>query len=236
MSMENFRLTFHMRTGIILGKYPLLLDSLLAAAMYSEVGDVAQAIEKIPLDRTEGVWHGSAAEFIALRPSSGGGTARPITKQQVTFVSGVNPVRDHESMDGVFLYYNPSRGPYNKTGAMDYKASMEQYQMWSVPRIVFYGRGDKDACRDLAEAFLPFLGKKSSQGFGEVSSVTVDAMNDDHSIVRDGDIMRPVPVSLSDRFGNPDGLLRHMRWRPPYFSGETVQCVCPVEVHNVKIM
>lgn len=236
MPTENFRLTFHMKFGVILGNHSLLLDSLLAAAVYAETGSVDQAHNALPLDRTEGVWHASAAEIVALRAASAGGVAMPVRRQTIKFISGISPYRDLDSMVGVFTFYNDARGPYNKTNAKCYKASIDEHQMWTAPRIIFYGRGDKDSCRDLAETYLPFIGKKSRQGFGEVSAVTVEAMAEDYSITRDGEAMRPIPVALEERFGKPYGLQRHVRYQPPYWSGDEVKCICPVETHSVKIM
>ena len=81
---------------------------------------------------------------------------------------------------------------YNKQSGK-YKSWMESYVKKNVDEVVYYTNGDFDVICSLLED-LRYLGKKASLGYGKVSKVRVEEINEDMSLVYNNKAMRPLPA------------------------------------------
>jgi len=64
----------------------------------------------------------------------------------------------------------------------------------SYKTITFYVRGDMEEVKRLLENYIFYLGKKGSQGFGQVGKWEFEEIEEDWSIWKDGKLMRPIPA------------------------------------------
>lgn len=109
------------------------------------------------------------------------------------------------------------RGRVNTTSAT-YKAYRMPLNVILTPEVVWYAVGEKAEIERLLEE-IPSLGKKTSQGFGQVFEWTVEEIGQDWSVWKDGQLMRNLP--------DPDG---DAEWgvRPPYWlPANIVRCRMP---------
>lgn len=65
----------------------------------------------------------------------------------------------------------------------------------SYKKVEFYVRGNLDKIKYLLENYIHFLGKKSSQGYGEVLTWEFKEIHEDYSLWKDGINMRSIPFS-----------------------------------------
>lgn len=93
----------------------------------------------------------------------------------------------------------------------------------STQELTFYARGVGDEIARLLKAYLTHVGKKGSQGYGRVRSVSVQPCAEDWSVWREGRPVRSIPVELA---GEIEGLRQMFcGFRPPYYLPEH-QCLC----------
>ena len=72
------------------------------------------------------------------------------------------------------------------------------------------------------------IGKKCSQGFGQINKIVVDPTNHEWGVVRGGVPMRPIPVSAAGEFGLSGGVEMWFAYRPPYWHRKNLaMCVMP---------
>lgn len=90
------------------------------------------------------------------------------------------------------------------------------YRDWNMPlplllcrTMVAYAFGDRRQVRHELVRNVRWLGKKRAHGRGRVVSIEVDRINDDYSILRDGQLMRWMPSEEGSRLVRP---------RPPYWN------------------
>lgn len=76
--MNTFKITLTLASPLVAqeGGY-MTLDGLLAALKFEATGDLAQAHNDLPLQRTQGVWHASAAHIEAWHTGRMGFVANP---------------------------------------------------------------------------------------------------------------------------------------------------------------
>ncbi|MFZ3132841.1 MAG: hypothetical protein WA125_17485 [Desulfosporosinus sp.] len=109
------------------------------------------------------------------------------------------------------------RGRINTTSAT-YKAYRMPLNIILTPEIVWYVVGGKEEIESLLDE-IPSLGKKTSQGFGQVTEWVVEKVKQDWSIWKNGILMRNIP----DQDGDSE-------WgvRPPYwYQLNVVRCRMP---------
>ena len=109
------------------------------------------------------------------------------------------------------------RGRVNTTSAT-YKAYRMPLNIIMTPEVIWYAVGDRNEIESLLEE-IPALGKKTSQGFGQVTEWVVEGIEEDWSLWKDGQLMRSIP--------DPEG---DSEWgvRPPYwFPPNIVRCRMP---------
>jgi hypothetical protein len=216
-----------------------MLDALLARALYNKTGNIEAAHTEIPLLNTDGLWHGSISTMVGYRSRSAGATGGdPVVPQLIHFTKGFSITRDVHTLRGAFERYDPSRGPYNNYSDISkYKTHHDVYNSYAATRILFDGFGDGEKCADLINNYITFIGKKHSHGFGEIAFIDLEQTEDDVSVVNDGTAARNIPTTHASRYyNNPRGLQIKNRWKPPYWQGEEVDCICPPTLVPVKTL
>lgn len=231
--MENFLLSVPLASGIITG-HCLTLDGLLGGIVFKRTHDVAAARDGLPLARTHGVYHGSAAvlEYPCridrhLLNASFVAEAR----RDPSFARKVRPKVPGRSL----LKIDGKRG--------EFKTDTSEYQVHQTAAVHFFGRGDVDAIRRLLFA-VGFIGTKRSHGYGQIARPTdagtgrvrfevdgVDQTNPWFGIFSQGHVLRPVPIRLLPEFGVTPSRYRtsHETWHNPYRdSNGRESCVVPV--------
>lgn len=98
--------------------------------------------------------------------------------------------------------------------------------LWATEEIVFYARGWTDEIRRLLSTHISKIGKKCSQGYGRVSKIVVEEVDEDWSVEWNGTVMRSVPV---EHYAGVriSGTIRHYGYRAPYYMPEN-QTLCHV--------
>ena len=210
--MQFFKIHLTLRTPAILHSL-LSLDAVLAAAIFRETGDVEAAHTKIPLANTKGVWHGSCVQ---------------LGRGHVVDIGYKSGFRGRDWDPALFTDQRRNGRVRVKVGGGPYMPSIDTYRGWAG-EVGFAGFGDLAEVKRLLEA-LPGIGRKARHGHGEIASLEVERLDQDCSVAREGAAQRPVPIDLCKPFGidlNERTPRDRVRWAPPYWSGEAVECAVP---------
>lgn len=188
----------------------LTLDALLAAVLFERSGDVDAAHEAVPLARSGGLFHASAAIL------------EPWDSRPVSFVANLRA--DH-ALDPNLLLKNKRGKVHRKIDRQRRKRFglvMNSYAAVAAPEAVWYAEGDAEAARRLLEG-VGFIGKRRASGFGEVSRWSFEESELDGVTGPFGEPLRPVPEEM---FSGDTGALKvEAAWRPAYWSPEN-RAVC----------
>lgn len=79
-------------------------------------------------------------------------------------------------------------------GSGHYKNYHMPLVLKSYKTITFYVRGDMQEVQRLLENYIFYLGKKGSQGYGQILKWEFEEITEDWSIWKDGKAMRPIPA------------------------------------------
>ena len=98
----------------------------------------------------------------------------------------------------------------------------------SAEEIIFYTNGNKAEIERLL-AYIPGIGKKRTQGYGNVRTWQVEQSEHDWSIVKDGVPMRPIPISEAATFNLKCDVEMFFAYRPPYWHRSNLtRCFMPL--------
>lgn len=224
---RNFKVTAHMQTPVA-AIHPIILDAIISAAKAMEIlgeefysgkniageeHEIRSMMDPI-LDRKHGVYCTSV----------GLGDYRE-------FVGSWSKRWDDKNDDIVKF-----RGKGKKrvdVGAGFYKNYHMPLVLKSYKTVTFYVRGDMDEVKRLLESYIFYIGKKGSQGFGQIRKWEFEEIEEDWSIWKDGRLMRPIPTSecmeeiekmMEEQL--PVNIRQHPVI-PPYWRKETVLCLMP---------
>lgn len=209
-----------LETPVIKSVGTLPLDSLLAAMIYRESEDIAIAHRDIPLDRTDGLWHGSAAFFCT----------HELRSKEAKYVRALS-MEDLESNQWKLdtkrpLWVDQAR---NDT-AHQWARLIGSYQLISASTVRWFGRGDIDRVSELM-AKVTAIGKKSAHGFGIVrpDSLVVIEMPHNAALEWNKKPMRQIPKATWESWGNvaADLDVEYAPCEPPYLESEKVIAVMP---------
>lgn len=214
--MDKFLLTLDMASPIVTGGGYMTLDALLAAIMFDNHGDLERAHSEIPLQRTEGLWHASAAIF--ERQDSG----------KFAFVANLRAMHDLE----IGLIARNAQGKPHKslglTRRRDFGAVMNSYRMFSTKSISWYGQGDTKRIEGLVSG-IHFIGKRRANGFGEVAGYSIEPADLDGLLGSFDEPLRPIPEPLFT--GDTSSLRADAAWKPAYWHPENrAVCFVPDQV------
>jgi len=200
MSNEPLKITAILTSPYVTTDY-IFFDSLISSAVWQEcMGDKAF---NIPENKTD-VFH------IPL-PLKLIGTKEPFYSASIGFpkqaVEGTARWRKHTDIESKKKI---------SIGSGQYKRYDMPMPYTSAEEIVFYANGNKTEIERLLQ-YIPSIGKKRSQGYGNVRSWKVDHSEHDYSVVRDGVPMRPIPVSEAAQFNLKCDVEMLFAVRSPYW-------------------
>lgn len=98
-----------------------------------------------------------------------------------------------------------------------------------ISDVVFYAVGNPDRIREML-GYMQFIGKKGSIGWGAVKEWVVEPCEADYSLIKDGKLMRPVPVEEADalNFDRSKTVKLMCAVRPPYWKPKNARlCYVP---------
>ena len=217
--MDTFKITMSLSTPLVAqeGGY-MTLDGLLAAIRFESTGDLELAHNDLPLRRTQGVWHASAAHLHAWHSG------------RVGFVANLRAMHD---MDLELITRKKDGQPHTKLGLTrrrDFGAVMNSYKAHAVSAVSWYAQGDADAVERMLQG-VAFIGKRRASGFGQVRGLQIEHDELNGVVGHFGEPLRPVPVSIyREIFGGDAGSLRvDAAWRPAYWHPDN-RAICHVPV------
>jgi len=98
----------------------------------------------------------------------------------------------------------------------------------SYKTITFYVRGDMKEIKRLLETYIHYLGKKGSQGYGQIKEWEFEEIENNYSVIKNNEIMRPIPAKQEKIDFNIDELeIRQHAIVPPYWRDEKELCIMP---------
>lgn len=211
--MTPFRIILTLQTPAAIHA-EMTLDGLLGGAIWRLTEDAEAAINDIPLQRTDGVWHGSRVEFLEGEFTSLPAIAKLSHKDfPAENYSGAENTRGN-------IRINVAGG--------DYAPQLRQRRTFAG-QVAFYGCGDIERVQSLLES-LPGIGKNVRQGLGRIAEIEIEPTDQDQSLVLNGEPMRPIPVAVWEAWGHASEscLSDHVTWTSPYWAQEQKQlCVLP---------
>jgi CRISPR type IV-associated protein Csf3 len=184
-SYQTFKFVAQMKTpAIIQGN--LTLESLLAACVYEETGKMAdEALALVPiayLDTPEGRIYEATSVMFDGRVK--------LQKHQV--VRG----RHFTEVGPEFYAGNPRsrKDPWavNQVSGAHLRL-LNAYEMHEVSRLVWFARGDMEACKALLTT-QKWIGKRRGSGFGEVSQIDAAPWTGNPLVDDDGSVRRPISL------------------------------------------
>lgn len=86
-------------------------------------------------------------------------------------------------------------------------------------KLIAFAVGDRKRINGLFRRNLRYLGQKRHRGMGRIEDYTIEIVDTDYSLIRDGLAMRWLP--------DPNGL-REVRLRPPYWNNNNRVVCCEI--------
>ena len=220
---EPFLATLEMVTPVIL-RASLTLDAILIGENALYVGDAA-AIRDVPLAKRNGVPLASQAYLDAV--------------DMITVHKAVTMRQTEASRMPLHAIALGRRASFSGEA---YKNTLNTYEGISVRRIVFAGVGDTDAIRDVLED-VRGIGTRRADGFGMISSCTVEPFDADPAIWGlvdpEGEPMRPVPLAMwANLGGTRSPVIQAVRARPFYWDvrNPAEACAVPPDMDAVRLI
>jgi len=227
MVLTSFAVVASLKTPVILSRNTFLtFDALLAALIYRQTDSLDAAHTQIPLARTAGVWHGSAAFLDSVvRQTIGPAFKAGLTPREEmwapAYQSGTGRNRDRVLIKRV----DTARGPY--------QTRLDQYVGIAASTVTWFAHGDMQRVRELL-GDLRSVGAKAAQGWGQVERLDIEEIDDDLSIAyvtpQGATPMRPIPVQTWVDMGRQldDCLVIDTVATPPYLeASRRERCVVP---------
>jgi hypothetical protein len=113
-------------------------------------------------------------------------------------------------------------------GSGEYKRYDMPMPYTSAEEIVFYANGNKEEIERLLQ-YIPGIGKKRTQGYGNVRTWKVELSDHDYSVVKDGVPMRPIPVLEAASFDLKCDVEMLFASKAPYWHrANLTQCFMPL--------
>jgi hypothetical protein len=218
VNFENLKITIKLANSICIEPKKGAFDSVLAMLYFNKLkslgtfrGDYAIPLDF--LDMSDGVYHTSF-------PVVEGDT---ILYDKEQLIKKFN--HDLYAKYGEIVSKNGKGKGLVNTVQGKYKAGFFSLERISADRVSYYCRGDKEVITELLSK-LHFLGKKSSLGWGKITMIEVDTIENDFSIVKDEKLMRNLPKQNSFNITNNKRTL--FRLTHPYWKKSgLVECLMP---------
>ena len=214
--MDRFIATLRLGSPLVTGGGYMTLDALLAAILFDSGESIEVAHANIPLQNTQGLWHGSAAIYETLE----------VGRQ--AFVANLRATHD----------LDPSLVARNKQGQLHTKLSLSRrrefgavmngYHYLVAESVSWYGEGDAVKVESLLRS-VGFIGKRRASGFGEVKAVELTVSESDGVVSPIGEPLRPVPLELFT--GDKSFIRGDAAWKPAYWRPEN-RAICYLPAPN----
>jgi CRISPR type IV-associated protein Csf3 len=185
--MENLKITLKMRTPIaFIGM--IHLDAVIMSALI--VKEKRRPFDSKPYDLAQAVSKKMPLELVKLA------NGKTVYAGSVGFATGHVSIarwkkKWDEENDNLVTFREKKERIEHKRGFF------KQYDMplviLSTPEMTFYARGDAKRI-EIILRYLTHIGKKSSQGFGEIREKKIEVIEQDWSLWRDGQPMRAIPI------------------------------------------
>ena len=102
----------------------------------------------------------------------------------------------------------------------------------SYKTISFYVRGDFEKIKELLEKYINFIGKKSSQEYGEISKYEYLDISEDYSIIKKGKLMRHIPAEYKEKLNLKESRIMEKSIIPPYWREDyRYLCLIPEDIN-----
>lgn len=224
---KNFKVVAHMRTPIVTIE-PIILDSIILAAKAKEILGEEFYSGKNVVGTEEEVR--SMLDPILDRKHNVYCTGIGIGEHRESVTSWTK--RWDEKNDDIVKFNGKGKERVD-IGSGFYKNYHMPVVTKSYKTITFCVRGNMEEVKRLLENYIFYLGKKGSQGFGQVKKWEFEEIEADWSIYRDGKLMRPVPAKeckekIEEMMQKeiPVNARQHPIL-PPYWRKETELCLMP---------
>lgn len=221
---KNLKVTAKMRTQVCFSEY-LRFDCILSAAKAKDIladtyysqgkqcGSVQLVVDTLSkflkFNEKLGVFHASCA----------------ISDNE--FVTAYSK-RWNSGLDRAVAFKGKGRAEID-TARGFFKAYRNPLVYHVMPEIVFYAVGDKAEIERLLQN-IAYLGKKSSQGYGEVAEWEIEVIDEDKSIFNNGKIARIIPALayVSNEHEVTDDMnVAECAVIPPAYRKEKMDCFVP---------
>lgn len=210
---DKFRITAALRTPVILTSYATL-DGLLAAILFDRTGDVESAHASVPLVRTDGLFHASAARLV---------NATGVLP--VGFIAGLRA--DHDLPLDLIAKNKAGDGPHTRPGPKrrrEFGNVSNNYIAWAASAVEWTAEGDGDAVFEVVRG-VTAIGKRRGSGWGDVVGWDIELADDDGVVGSGGVVLRPVPVGV---IGSSSAIVADAAWKPAYWMLENrATCYVP---------
>lgn len=189
---KNFKAIAHMKTPIAAIE-PIILDSIISAAKAKEIlGEDFYTGENIA---------GTREQIESMLDPI-------IDKQFGVYCTsiGIGDNREHvgswskrwdDKNDDIVKFKGKERVDI---GSGFYKNYHMPLVLKSYKIITFYVRGDMEEIKRLLENYIFYLGKKGSQGYGQIRKWEFEETDENYSIFKDGKLMRHVPAEACQKY------------------------------------
>lgn len=212
----NLKITAKMVSGISLVD-PLRLDCILSAAKAKELLQTDYYIKGKQAGDGELIIR-TLSEFLEYDSAS------KIFKASYGFIDS-----DREYFTSFTKRWNGSRDEMVKfvgkgraeidTARGEFKSYHKNIIYRPCEKVTFYARGFGDAIWELLNDYIAYIGKKASQGFGEVKEWIVEEVKEDYSFFKDGQAARPLPLSTFPIYKS-NGLIKDCALIPPAWRSD----------------
>lgn len=212
-TFEPMKVVFEMRSPVVTTDY-IFLDGLISSAVFK---DCVPNYFDIPQDHNELI-------HIPL-PLKQYGTEEPFYAASIGYadeiVEGIDHWRKRTEIETTKKKIQVGSGQYKMY-------DMPMPTMWAESWI-FYASGNIDEVQRLLTAHISAIGKKCSQGFGQIKRITVEPSDHDWSVIKDCVPMRPIPESGAYGFDMDCDVVMYFAYKPPYWHRlNMTKCYMPM--------
>ena len=226
MGFENFKVTAHMNTPIASVDY-IILDSVISCAVAKEKlkDEYYNGENKYGTKEEIDNWLGDILDKekeVYCTSIGFGDCLESVTSWSKSFDS---------KNDDIINFTGKGKKRVDIGGGY-FKNYHMPIVLKSFKTITFYVRGDMGKVKHLLENYIFYLGKKGSQGFGEVVLWEFEKIENDYSLFKDGDVMRPLPARLCDLENIENYKVQNYAIIPPYWREDNIElCVMPNSIN-----
>jgi len=247
LNKENLRITLRLLSPLVIPTHFIHFDSILtdliARKLFVHETDRWDKIEKhidipLPLNtygKENKVWRASIAYINGLSSEYESmwnkrmfdKYAGNVVEDTVVWGAGVLGSKRVKTSNVRFEPNRVSVPPRNKGALRDF---FEKRPVIQAESLVFFVDGNKEEIEKLLQN-LHFIGKKRGIGYGQISSISVDVINEDYSLIdSEGYPSRVIPLSEAEGLNVPDNKRNIMlhSYKPAYYNPKNrVVCLTP---------